>query len=328
MTNSALMLVANKLAIHMFPASSTLLLLQLGTSFLAMVFGSFLGLDVTPCSTEYLKKFWPVAFVFLGTIFCGLKAIQYSNIETFIIFRAATPIVLSFCDYTFLGRELPSVRSAMCLATMLLCSTAYVLTDSFFVIKGYFWIAVWYFVFVTDFVVIKHTVSKVEMTNWGRVFYTNGLASIPLLFTAPLLEHETVKDIKVTFFMGFTVALSCFLGLGMSFFSFKVRSQVTATYFAIIGNVCKVISVIINYLMWDKHASPLGLSFLGLSLVAAYFYEQAPLRDDANYDEDDGKTLTPHVKKSKANTNLNLVKHISTTALEHMLAAARHFRFS
>ena len=145
-----------------------LLLLQLGTSFLAMFFGSFLGLDVTPCSTEYLKKFWPVACVFLGTIFCGLKAIQYSNIETFIIFRAATPIVLSFCDYMFLGRELPSCRSSFCLLTMLISSTAYVLTDSFFVIKGYFWIAIWYFVFVTDFVVIKHTVSKVQMTNWVR----------------------------------------------------------------------------------------------------------------------------------------------------------------
>lgn len=133
-----------------------------------MLIGSFLGLDVTPCATEYLKKFWPVACVFLGTIFCGLKAIQYANIETFIIFRAATPIVLSFCDYMFLGRELPSLRSSFCLVTMLVCSTAYVLTDSFFVIKGYFWIGVWYFVFVTDFVVIKHTVTKVEMTNWVR----------------------------------------------------------------------------------------------------------------------------------------------------------------
>ena len=143
-----------------------LLLLQLGTSFSVMFIGACFGLDVTPCSKEYLKNFWPVAIIFLGTIYCGLRAIQYANIETFIIFRAATPIVLSFCDYFFLGRQLPSKRSALCLITMLASSTAYVMTDSFFVIKGYFWIAIWYFVFVTDFVVIKHTVTKVEMTNW------------------------------------------------------------------------------------------------------------------------------------------------------------------
>ena len=150
-----------------------LLLMQLGTSFVAMVIGSCFGLDVTPCSKDYLKKFWPVAIVFLGTIYCGLRAIQYANIETFIIFRAATPIVLSVCDYIFLGRQLPSRRSMLCLITMLVSSTAYVMTDSFFVIKGYFWIAVWYFVFVTDFVVIKHTVTKVEMTNWVSVQEAN-----------------------------------------------------------------------------------------------------------------------------------------------------------
>lgn len=81
----------------------------------------------------------------------------------------------------------------------------------------------------------------------------------------------------------FIIALSCALGLGMSFFSFKVRSQVTSTYFAIIGNVCKVISVVINYFMWDQHASPMGLGFLFLSLVAAYFYQQAPLREESEY---------------------------------------------
>lgn len=284
MCNSALMLVANKLAVHMFPATSTLLLLQLSTSFLAMLIGSCVGLDVTPCSMEYLRKFYPVAFVFLGTIFCGLKALQYANIETFIIFRAATPIVLSFCDYLFLGRQLPSRRSQLCLITMLVSSTAYVMTDSFFQIKGYFWIGVWYIVFVTDFLVIKHTVTKVEMTNWGRVFYTNGLASIPLLFLVPM-ESKVVAEIQLTALAAFVITLSCVLGLGMSFFSFKVRSQVTATYFAIIGNVCKVISVVINYFIWDKHATPVGLSFLGLSLVAAYFYEQAPLREDSDYAE-------------------------------------------
>merc|ERR1712048_804829 len=121
------------------------------------------------------------------------------------------------------------------------------------------------------------------------------------MFTAPILEREILLDIKATPFMGFIVALSCVLGLGMSFLSFKVRSEVTATYFAIIGNVCKVISVIINYLMWDKHASPEGLGFLALSLIAAYFYEQAPLRPeldedaqqraDIAYDEEEAKSL-------------------------------------
>ena len=45
------------------------------------------------------------------------------------------------------------------------------------------------------------------------------------MFTAPLLEREMLVDVKVTPFMGFVVVLSCVLGLGMSYLSFKVMKD-------------------------------------------------------------------------------------------------------
>ena len=57
--------------------------------------------------------------------------------------------------------------------------------------------------------------------------------------------------------------------------------QVSATYFTVIGNVCKVITVLINVMIWDKHASPKGLACLFMCLAAAFLYQQAPLRPDA-----------------------------------------------
>ena len=42
-------------------------------------------------------------------------------------------------------------------------------------------------------------------------------------------------------------------GLGMSYFSFLSRAMVSATYFTVIGNMCKLLSVVINILLWDKH---------------------------------------------------------------------------
>ena len=44
------------------------------------------------------------------------------------------------------------------------------------------------------------------------------------------------------------------------------------------GNVCKVTSVLINILIWDKHASMMGIGFLLACLVAAAAYQPAPLR--------------------------------------------------
>ena len=48
---------------------------------------------------------------------------------------------------------------------------------------------------------------------------------------------------------------SCLGGLGMSYFSFALRAVISATSFSVIGNVCKVLTILVNLLMWDNHAS-------------------------------------------------------------------------
>jgi len=267
---------------------------------------------------ETLKKFWPVPFCWLAVLFAGLKAVQYANVETFIVFRATTPIVLSLAEWMFLGRQLPNLRSAICLALMLCASVGYTLTDSFFQITGYMWILVWYAAFLIEFLLVKHKVDTVVMTNWGRVYYTNGLASLPLMLMAPT-EMKQVASFEWDFLTVCVILLTCCLGVGMSFFSFAVRGKISATNFAIVGNVCKVITVAINYFMWDLHASPLGLCFLAVSLIGAYFYKQAPLREDSSYakvvndaqpepaitEGADGEEQEPMVNKEGANDNEN-----------------------
>jgi len=74
------------------------------------------------------------------------------------------------------------------------------------------------------------------------------------------------------------LGVSCALGVGMSYFAFLCRSQVSATHFTVIGNVCKVLTVLINICIWDKHATPAGVAFLLLCLTAAFFYKPSPLR--------------------------------------------------
>ena len=42
--------------------------------------------------------------------------------------------------------------------------------------------------------------------------------------------------------------------------------------------MCKVATVVINCLIWDKHASPEGLLALSICLAAGTMYQQAPMR--------------------------------------------------
>ena len=113
-------------------------------------------------------------------------------------------------------------------------------------------------------------------SNWGRVLYSNLLASIPLFFMMGS-EVETIRNATPEALM--VVMVTVVLGTAMSYYAWLARSLVSATLFTILGNVCKVVSIGINVSLWDKHASPFGIACLLFSLGAAYFYKQAPLRE-------------------------------------------------
>lgn len=58
------------------------------------------------------------------------------------------------------------------------------------------------------------------------------------------------------------LVLSCLMGVCMSHAAYLLRDAVSATMFTIVGILCKIVTVIINCLIWDKHASPSGIGFL------------------------------------------------------------------
>ena len=41
-------------------------------------------------------------------------------------------------------------------------------------------------------VYVKHMCESVRMTNWGRVYYTNALALVPLMIALPSLNEQSI----------------------------------------------------------------------------------------------------------------------------------------
>merc|ERR1712087_151581 len=76
------------------------------------------------------------------------------------------------------------------------------------------------------------------------------------------------------------LVLSCAVGIGISWSGWNCRSKISATAYTLLGVVCKFISVLINVAIWDKHATPTGLAWLGVCLAASATYRQAPLRSE------------------------------------------------
>ena len=57
-------------------------------------------------------------------------------------------------------------------------------------------------------------------------------------------------------------------------------ANVSATMFTVVGIMCKIGTVVINQVIWDKHASANGLAALLVCLLAGTFYKQAPRRGE------------------------------------------------
>mmetsp|Transcript_16120 Transcript_16120/g.40964 ORF Transcript_16120/g.40964 Transcript_16120/m.40964 type:complete len:368 (+) Transcript_16120:408-1511(+) len=230
--------------------------------------------------------FWPQALSFspaicgfVGMLFSNVKALQNVPVDTFICARASTPIMIALAESAFLGRRLPSVRSWMALLGLLTGVWCYVSFDYHFSVAGYMWLGIWYSIAVAEMIVVKQIVTNVDMTTWGRTYYMNALSLPPLLLLG-LLSGELGRLNEVQWSatsVGFLVT-SCLGGVGICYFSFALRAMVSATSFSLIGNICKVLTIFVNILIWEQHANIEGTAALLFCLCTSALYQQAPMR--------------------------------------------------
>merc|ERR1711924_427194 len=119
------------------------------------------------------------------------------------------------------------------------------------------------------------------ISAYGQVMYCNALGLLPLAGVGLATgEHRYIE--KTGFDSGSkamcALALSCVVGVGIAWAVWNCRNQVSATTFTLIGVVCKLISVFLNVIIWDKHATPQGIAWLIVCLVCSSAYKQAPLK--------------------------------------------------
>mmetsp|Transcript_31562 Transcript_31562/g.50640 ORF Transcript_31562/g.50640 Transcript_31562/m.50640 type:complete len:315 (-) Transcript_31562:263-1207(-) len=280
-TCSSMMLIINKLAVTFLPAPSVVLFAQLLTSAVAIKGMSSAGIvDADPLVWEKAKPFMLVAIAFLGALYTNVKTLQFANVETFIVFRSSTPILIALMDYVFLGRQLPNARSWASLFAIVCGALAYVYTDSNFEVRAYGWVTAWYVVFAFDQIYIKYAVDSVKLTAWGRSYYTNLLAVMPVFVLGMVTREDLVlEDFEWSFNSVVALAASCVAGVLMSYSQFLLRGLISATSFTVVGTMCKIATVVINCFIWDKHASAEGLTALFVCLFSGMAYQQAPLRN-------------------------------------------------
>ncbi|XP_057960202.1 GDP-fucose transporter 1-like isoform X2 [Malania oleifera] len=281
---SSLLAVINKYAITKFNYPGLLTALQYLTSVLGVwILGKLGFLYNDPFTLDIAKKFLPAAFVFYLAIFTNTNLLRHANVDTFIVFRSLTPLLVAIADAAFRKQPCPSKLTFMSLLTILGGAIGYVATDSAFGLTAYSWAVVYLVTITTEMVYIKHMVTNLGLSTWGFVMYNNLLS----LMMAPVFWFLTGEYADVflavrsrtggwvDFDAFVAVALSCVFGLLISFFGFAARKAISATAFTVTGVVNKFLTVAINVLIWDKHASPSGLVCLLFTILGGVLYQRS-----------------------------------------------------
>lgn len=214
-----------------------------------------------------------------------MQALRYSNIDTIIVFRASTPLVVSVLDRAFLGREWPPLRSLLALLVLACAAAGYVLSDHAFQLNGfgaYSWVSLYFLSISLEMAYAKHIVGAVQFESlWGPVLHNN-LAAVPMMSMLGIYAGEfgRVGSTEWDSALVLRLALSCVVSVAIAYTAWKCRKLVSASTFTVLGVGNKLLTVLCNNLIWQAEvASPLGNFCLFVCLLAAVGYKQAPVRD-------------------------------------------------
>eukprot|EP00566_Odontella_aurita_P010187 CAMPEP_0113547380 /NCGR_PEP_ID=MMETSP0015_2-20120614/12321_1 /TAXON_ID=2838 /ORGANISM="Odontella" /LENGTH=419 /DNA_ID=CAMNT_0000447923 /DNA_START=92 /DNA_END=1352 /DNA_ORIENTATION=- /assembly_acc=CAM_ASM_000160 len=309
---SGSLVLVNKLILHFIPFPSLVTTCQLWATLFFVYSAACTGwIEVDPIKWKFVVPYLAYTVAFSLGVYCNMKSLSLSNVETVIVFRALAPLLVSVLDANFLGREWPSLRSWGALLVIALGAFGYALTDEKFQTQGlsaYTWPTLYLLVISFEMAYGKNIIKSVDLkTLSGPVIYTNMLGWPPMLmFAAAGGEFERINNVylenSVYMFPKAGVALlfvGCIIGTGIGYSGWWCRGKVSATSYTLIGVMNKFLTVLMNCLVWDQHAVPAGIACLFLCLVGGSFYRQAPMRQ-----KDEVKEITSDRKNEVESTKI------------------------
>ncbi|KAL1330913.1 hypothetical protein HN51_048156 [Arachis hypogaea] len=287
--SASLLSIINKWAVMKFPYPGALTALQYFTSAAGVfIVGRLKLVEHDPLDLLTMWRFLPAAIIFYLSLFTNSELLLHANVDTFIVFRSVVPIFVAVGETLFLHQPWPTLKTWASLATIFAGSVLYVATDYQFTFMAYSWALAYLISMTIDFVYIKHVVMTIGLNTWGLVLYNN-LEAL-LLFPLELMIMGELKKIKheisdesdwYSFEVVLPVGLSCLFGLSISFFGFSCRRAISATGFTVLGIVNKLLTVVINLVVWDKHSTWVGTVGLLICMLGGIMYQQSTSKPKA-----------------------------------------------
>lgn len=202
---------------------------------------------------------------------------KHANVDTFIVLRSLVPLATSLTEVAVLGSPFPPTKALLALCMIVFGAIGFTFSEGV-VTTAYFWGMAYVVSMVIDTVLVKKVVTEVKLTPWGLVLYNNLVASAMFPLFA-LMNGELFVLAEAFTAMNeasnlLSVIISCLFGVSISFFGLNARKLLSATAFSVLGVLCKFVTVVINTLLWEHHASSLGIFFLCICIGSGIVYQQ------------------------------------------------------
>ena len=209
-------------------------------------------------------------------MYFNMSTLRDTDVSTILVVRACCPLVNCIVEHFFLGKALPSRESFLMLCVVAMSAAAYAITMDHHPQPGYLLLICCYFVFICASDTFgKWIVSGLQWENkqWGPVLHQNTLSIPYQLMIAVATSEQSVllHNVMWNAYGVAILALSCVLGLALSYFGWRCRDTLSATSFALLGVSNKLLSLLAAALIWEP-PNLLSTGFLIVCLAAAMLY--------------------------------------------------------
>lgn len=217
---SSTMLVVNKAAMNALPFSNTVSALQTGVGAVLLYAcraGGVIEQFPTPNASK-IGMWCPVVLVWIIPIALNMAAMRYLTVETLMMFRSVTIVLVAIGDYAILGNSL-SRRQQMACLVISIGGVIYASNDISFNVVGYLWGVSYSFAMLVNSIYTKFAFNQNKsMSTWEKSFLNNLLATPMMMACMGLFEdmHKMRAAAgSMSAFQSVFLALSCVMGLGI-----------------------------------------------------------------------------------------------------------------
>lgn len=248
-------------------------LAAIGLNFVCIIFVGGEVWVIKPVTLAQVKRIALPTIVFVLMLICSLKALKTVHVATVVVARNLCTVAVCAGEALFFNRRTAN-SAVMGLLIIVIGSIVYGFADLNFELHGYSWQAANSFLFITNSLFEKWTMSSsTDQTPLGMSTIKNSL-SVPLLFCMMAVNGE-LGFAGVELIPRWTWFLIACSGIGccsQSIVYMMLYKLASATSIAVGGNVNKIVSIVLAAYLFVQPMGVLQIVGLGICMLGSLQY--------------------------------------------------------